>query len=147
MRNEKSLLIPLSEPIGYLKQSILEFALMKTHADSNSAARLNRCFNYDVLPFMNQLLLDLFDDYTVSHDGVKYGTTVIPPSTKILINDGIDYEYAVNLSLAVFKVLLDTITTFVPDVNFNGDGYRFNICDSGSGLDLHVSPAYLDNVE
>ena len=51
MRNEKSLLIPLSEPIGYLKQSILEFALMKTHADSNSAARLNRCFNYDVLPY------------------------------------------------------------------------------------------------
>lgn len=142
MNTNSSLLISLSEPVNMVKQGFAEYIELVSKTNSYKLSLLNNGLNYNYVPFIEAILRDIFDDHTLINDSVGYKAGTPPPSTILLINDGLEEKYAIRLAYNVFQSIVDIIVTFVPDVNFNSDGYRFGFCGE---FDLHVSKPYMDN--
>jgi hypothetical protein len=129
----KSIIVSIVEPVQLVKDSFYNYISMLIYKQDSRVKTLNLDYNH--VPFFNALLNDIFDDST------RIGDT--PPSTAILVDDGMEYEYAIELALKAFRMLLDIITTYVPDIDFSSDGYGITMCGE---YDLFISSTYLDEL-
>ena len=142
MNNRQSLLISLSEPINILKNGFSDYVEMiifdKNIQYQHKPIPAHNVKNYNCIPFFMDLLADIFGGYKFDDvDG-------LPLSTKVLVDDGMDVEYARTLALKVFKSTIATISNFIPDVDFNEDGYRYSLYNE---YDLLIEPPYRDSID
>lgn len=134
---EKSIIISLAESANMVRLTFREAVLSMNKRELSG--KVDSMLNYNHIPFMEAMMQDIFSDMST----FTYPDN-IPPSTRLLIKDGLSEDIAVSLALTVFKLIIGEITTFIPDANFTEDGYRYNLCGE---YDLHIAPPYLNELD
>jgi hypothetical protein len=107
----KGILISIADPVGMVKHAFV----------------MNGHYEYDTRDFFASLLNDMFN-------GV---TTEVPLSTNVLVKEGMEEDEAKELAYQVFIAVVATISSFIPDANFDEDRYRYQLHGE---YDIYVSP-------
>lgn len=129
-----TVLISLSEVISVIQEGFRE-QLQDYLRYGWDISNMQSFLSYDYVRFIQGLLNEIFN-------GTSFEAT--PASTQILINDGLENNRAISIAHLVFTMLIDQINTFIPDVNFNEDGFFYNLVDTGYDCDLMVNLSSLE---
>lgn len=119
-----SVLISLEDPVGLLRESFREYTVESLKRRYGPAAILPSPPIYNCIPYMTMLIDEIVGD---AGNPELFGQ--ISPSTALLINDGLDKKTASKLTLDLFKLTTDAISSMIPDATFdNSAGYQFDFC-------------------
>jgi len=131
MIKPKQVLLSLAEPVGVLKQTISEYAQYIANTNNGRAngqlslLQSNNALNYNAGEYMSLLVHEIVNSAVMIDSNKRFR-----PSTKLLIQQGLDSDTAVELSLNIFKLTIDAIAAHIPELTFdNLEGYSMDFCN------------------
>jgi hypothetical protein len=123
MNKMTNIIISLSEPVGLLKESFRDYTALMIHHRHNNVPLMTGALNYDCVPYLRMLLLEIFEM------GQNPVLVEYPPSTQMLIRDGLPKEFAKTVAHQVFQITIDALSLIVPNLTFsNLTGYSVDMC-------------------
>lgn len=134
MNKMTNIIISLSEPVGILKESFREQTALMIHHRHNNVPLMTGALNYDCVPYLRTLLLEIFE---MGHDPIM---VEFPPSTQILMKDGLPRDTARQVAHQVFQATIDSLSLMVPNLTFGClNGYAVDMCGE---FDAMVTPPF-----
>lgn len=133
MAKPKTFIISLAEPVALIKDSFREqLAYMLLNRDPE-ATKVACGVNYNCVPYLTQLLNEIF---AAKGNPEVFGQ--LSPSTRILIQDGLHRETAIQVALLAFDVVVRAITSIFPNLHFGDtDSFQYDLCGEAS---LYMTP-------
>jgi hypothetical protein len=126
-------IISLSEATGMVKNAFRDYTAMLINQKSPRLSLMKDSLDYDCTGYMSQLLTEIFADTGIPE--VVGGTSA---STKMLMDAGLERRFAAPLALQVYRVILNELINFFPDLILGREcGYSFDMC---SEYDVFVTP-------
>lgn len=133
MNRPQSVIVPLSEATGTIKQAFREYAARLLLTNSPRLCALKDCFDYNCVPYLQQVLAEIFADEGTPE--VVGGTSY---STKMLMESGMDRTTAAHTTLQVVRIVMAQLTAFFPELVLGKDSkYQYEMC---SEYDVFVTP-------
>ena len=123
-----NVLLSLLDPATTVRKTFSEYA---QHAASNNypistidVLQKHRALSYCPTEYLNLLIKEIAE-CPIAND-----TAVLPGSTKLLMDHGLEMKFAVELAEDVFQQVITTMSLYLPTVSFGDmESYRIGLCN------------------
>jgi hypothetical protein len=131
----KSILLSLEGPVRMLTDTYREIALAALNRYKGNGPVPFPSVVIDYAPFMEALLNEMFE---MLNDPASKKVGTVAGSTRLLMNAGLTYQQASELSADIFSYVADIIGANIPGATFsNAAGYMYGFCHP---CDLMIHP-------
>lgn len=130
----KHIIIPLSDPVNTLEGHWRDYVLARSQRWNGVGKPPFNYIAYEhTYAFVNMMLQEIFEGGHEMQDLVT-----LSPSTKLLVDNGMEETTARWLAAEVFRSLVCTISMYMPDAEFgHRESFQYGLCES---WDLTITP-------
>lgn len=133
MDRPTSIIVSLSDAAGIVKQGMREYTARMIERKSPRLSLLKDTLDHDCTAYLNQVLTEIFADQGMPE--VVGGTS---HSTRMLMDCGLERDYAVAIAMQVARTVLSQLTAFFPTLVLGPNcQYQYEMC---SEFDVFVTP-------